>query len=373
MKAIALAFAIIVSMVTCALAQVTSGDSFDLLGTPSFTSLVGGYQVPPYQVLPIGDTISIQSISNPPWNLSGYGHYLDIPTGTTSVPNAGPGVYMTPGNPQQGWLLGFWFNPVALTAATDDYFLRFNKAGGQTFGGDTIALIVTSTGKAKQGASLGTTSLGFTANTWVWVEYCIQYGTGHTDGSESLYVGGVNWSTSTGLSLAVGSFGAANFNFDNEFGNGHYAFGPWYEKNIGTTACPAGGTHSIMYFKEYQPAANSAVTWTPSTGSNFSNVNSNPAGANSNSSATVGNKDIFTTGVPSGQTGIIGAVASVNAEKTDGGDRIMLPTWSVSGVATAGSVGNAVPANGAYTTILDGAAPSLSATDLGFGGNGLNN
>jgi hypothetical protein len=387
---------------------ITYGDAWDTYGTVAFSGTPRVESIGPYNVVVCGSgggcssNLGIMAITAPPWNPNGSGHFLQIASGgTTNVPNAGPGVYFQPRNPQTGWLIDFWFKyeGTITNAGGGPFVFRLNTASGQSFGGDNIADAINSDGTYNLSGS-GTTTNAFSSNTWYLLERCVQYGTTNVTGSTSLYVSAspytsfTNWKTVTATSIgSSGNWGANNFTFDNEFGTGTFDFGPWAVTDIGTTACPATSSSpfnsaGVMYAKTYLPTANSTpLQFTASTGSNYSNVNSNPAGANYNSNATVGNQDIYTFGVPGTQTGIALAVLGINVEQDNLGERLALPTWkSNSGTVTAGTLQNvpftsavtsSVLVNGTYNFYLDGETTSIfggswSAADLAHAGIQLN-
>lgn len=362
-----------------ALAHATTytvtGDNWDPWGAVSFVEGQNG----PYQVHLSSSAIADVAITAPPWNTNGNGHYLDIPNGSTTIPNAGPGAYFTPGNPQAGWLFKFWFKAVTLPVggSAKDYFLRLNDSGGQTYGNDTVADYINPSGQFVLVS--GTTTNTLTANTWYAAVYCYQYGSG-SNGSEALYINGVSWLSNTGLGApATGKFSAANFNFDNESFNaspgGEFQFGPWLLYNINNDSCTTAITNvgtANLFSQTLYPISNNAVAWTPSAGTNWSNVNCAGGCAGYNSTATQGLQDIYNLATGTIPNSVVAAIMVAQAKTDALGDRVVLPTWkNGSGTVLTGSLQNSlnpnataaaqtsVMANGTYYTYMDAESVSV--------------
>ena len=343
------------------------GDPLSEFGTGS----VAQGSFPPYNVQLNGNvsngTVTLTAISSPLWNPNNVGAgsvYFRTTSSGITAGNTGLGIYFQPGNPISGWLLGFWFRNE--TNNGGGFFLRFNDSDGGIYGGDEIALEMDGANHITIDSATGFTSASTIDQNWHFMEVCIQPSASPSTGSVAVNVDNVNYITQTNINVVAGSTpnrGAfPSFNFDNELLSGTPAvfdFGPWYIKDIGTSACPATSPFSgKMYSAAFLPTANKAPNnFTPSTGTNFSNVNSAPAGANYNSSATVGNQDCYNfSQFNTATTGIVFAEVGTSTEKDAGGARLTLPLFNNgSGTIGGGNIVNlGTLTNGTYGYMFDG-------------------
>jgi hypothetical protein len=208
----------------------------------------------------------------------------------------------------------------------------------------------------------GSSTNALSTNTWYFIEYYNLFGTANTlnSGAAAVQVNGVNWLNAPNATVTGGSaFAAPSFNFDNEFSGSNFDFGPWYLMDPGTAAMSSSlSLNGNMYFITTKlPVANDVVQFTPNTGTNFSNVNSIPSGANYNSDNTVSQKDTYNMGNSYYLNNPVGVVISTKAEVDAAtGPRVSLPVWkNAAGTAVTGSIGTgAALVNGTYNVAQDG-------------------
>ncbi len=332
-------------------------DAWDTYGATASisTGAFGPYQAAPNGNLSNGQ-LSIVAINNPPWNPTGSGYYLHTVPGGVSIPNAGTGMYLNFGNPHQRLLVGFWFRAPGGFAG-GSFIIRWNRVGGQTFGTDVETLFVTAGGALQCAA--GTSTATLTSNTWQFIEFFTQLGTANSPtvpGAEDINVSGVNFFHATNVTPQnpVGQLAVPSFTLDNEFSSINLDFGPWYLIDPGTmgmgAALSSGGN---MYFNTYLPSSNDAVQFTPSTGTNYSNVNSAPAGSAYNSANAQLTQDTYGYAIPT-LGNIQGVAVMTQAEIDAPGDRIALPVWKSGNSVVTGSIGTGgALINGTYSTAID--------------------
>lgn len=318
----------------------------------------------PYQAHPNASvsngTISIVALANPPWNPNGSGSYLHVVPGSNNVPNAGTGMYLNFGNPHRSLLCGFWFRPIGFTGSGGGPFIfRWNRPLGQDFGTDIETVSVNSSGNIVFGGAqyTATSTQAFTANTWYFVELYIQFGAGGSatiPGEMGINVNSTPWLAATNISTGAGYYAAPSITFDNEFSSSNMDFGPWYLLDPGThgmqAALSSGGN---MFFNTYLPSGNDSVQFTPSTGTNYSNVNSAPAGSAYNAGGTQGLQDTYSFTIPT-LGNVVGASILTQVEKDAIGERIALPVWKSGSTVVTGSLGTgAALVNGTYAQMQD--------------------
>jgi hypothetical protein len=340
--------------------RLIAADAWDTYGTPSSIS-TGTFGI--YQANPNGATLgvlAINSIANPPWNPNFSGHYLHTVPGSVTIPNAGTGMYCNFGNPFRALLIGFWFRAASFSGGSSGgpFIFRWNVPSGQAFGADIATLTVDSSGHI--GCNAGFTSNALSINTWYFIECYTLFGTSGSptiQGAQAINVNSTSWISASNISIGSSGVGYAvpSFNFDNEFSGSNFDFGPWYLLGDVSGIGDALSTGGNLFFNTYLPTNNDVVQLTPNTGTNFSNVNSTPAGGNYNSSNVQGQQDTYGFSIPTLGT-IKGVALSTSAEANPiAGNRVSLPVWK-NGVGTVvtGSIGTGGGLSTIYSVAQDG-------------------
>lgn len=331
--------------------ELIYADAWDTYGAGALASGAG---TPPLLVLNSGaSSFTVASIANPPWRPTGTGYYVVAAPGTTSIPNAGPGLYIPLGNPRSFLLHSFWFRytGAALSGGTS-FFWRANGpigAGSQVYGTDYWTLLLDNSGHILFNSDAGTASSNaLSANTWYLITVCVL----HTSAAKV----NVNDSNTGWVTGVTATKSVVSVNFDNEFSGTTFHFGPHYILGGVASIADALSSGGNLYLDTFFPTGDNAAAWTRSTGSNsYANVSSVPAGAAYNKSATVNQQDIYLLSPKSYTT--VGGVSIITQMERDAiGDRVALPTWkNGAGTIVVGRIGTGGGlVNGTYAATQDG-------------------
>ena len=180
----------------------------------------------------------------------------------------------------------------------------------------------------RNGTVLATASAGLNSNQWYYLQFKVVIH--DTAGEYEILVNGSVGTlgvTGTGADTRNGGTGVIdNINYGNTAGinvdiDDHYVYNAGYAGEINIqTVFPTGAGNSTQF--------------TPSTGSNWQNVDDSVPDDDStyNASGTAGHRDLFATGdVPSTSGSILAVVANGYARKDDAGTREIKLTTRVSG------------------------------------------
>ena len=230
---------------------------------------------------------------------------------------------------------GFALKPVDLNSCN---IAQIMTAG---LGSNIFALSCDATGLLSIVTPSATTSTGFTVSvgTWYFIEMVL---TGGSSGSAAVYVNGTLANSQSGnygagipavmvLGSTADSGGSAT---------GHFQFSDLY---LSSTAASLGDCRVQVQ----SPASNSSVTWTPLTGTNWSEVNELPVDGDTSyvSTSTAGNQDLYTV------TALGTTPSSVKA--------VQIRTCMRKSDASAHTAASAISSSG---TVSVGATQSLGAS-----------
>ena len=369
MKALALALAMVLLAAQTVLAACAGcglpvfTENWENYGTPSYTSGTTS-TIGPWAAHPCGNIgcgkISVVCTTGLPWKASGTGCYAHEEPGSVTVPNIGTGLYLGIGNPHKALLWTIYFKAESGFVGLNSFFLRINTNDTVPFGTDFITAAFGATGViTTYGGNSGANTLADT--NWHVFNLCQDPGTG-SNGTSYLAVDGTNWISATGVSSSAGQFATNNITFDDEYSSTNFDFGPMTVYDPGS--CASATNLNFTYAYNFLPTSNGAVAWTPSTGSNYSNVNSSPPGANYNYDATTGDQDVYNLSV--GALGTIVSQAVITNVQTDGpGDRVTVPLSTVGGATTAGTITNGVANSSGYQTLFSPISGASAPTAVG--------
>ena len=177
-----------------------------------------------------------------------------------------------------------------------------------------------SPGEGPSGTLLGTTPVIQAANTWYELEAILTVGTGTSgslivklNGATVLNLTGINTQGTAGSTVAYGGPFAFSSNSNNSFYfddlYGCDTTGPAPTNTFLSTVAGGMGPRVYTLF----PNANHSVAWTPSTGTNYSNVNSSSfQSTNYNYATASGEQDLYTIPTPAAEVGsAVGTILGV--------------------------------------------------------------
>lgn len=327
-------------------------DQFDEYGVINPVSATFG----PYQVV-TPSQFQIKSSASVPWR-SGTGYYMEASSGNTF--NPGPGAYAYQGNPCQTPAYVGWVRFVSGNAATA--FLRVDddhQVAPPTLG-DLEWLQVTGSGPYNVnilnvgGGLAGSTGSVFAANTWYLIGWFVRHGVANssnpvTQGATQLQINGSVVINNTNVLTTGGNVDASDtLVLDDEFSSNNIIdWGPYVYGCVNSPSDMPVALHAIIL----APTANGTpLQWTPSTGSNYSNVNSFPAGANYNYSDTNGDEDIYSLLYQNFYTPFVTMLAQQSETDSAQGARVGIAiVKSGSGTISNGGIGLAAQNSSSYS------------------------
>ena len=266
---------------------------------------------------------------------------------------------------QATWYTGFWVKLASIPSGERTLLSFYGTDGTKhvTFAVESTGLIMAYRGNAGA-ALLATSTFAFTAGVGVYLEFKATIS--DTVGEVVLKVNGSTDATLNTSSLDTRNGGAAATAAQIELFSGtdqtfNIDIDDWYINDA------TGGVDDTFWgdvriiAKSVDGAGNSAQ-FTPSTGSNWQNVDdATPDGDTTyNESSTVNHIDSMTTAA----LGVTGTVKGVNllvyARKTDAGVGTLAPLWRISGTDYPGT-GVALPTDYAYVSQLYRVSPATSS------------
>jgi hypothetical protein len=308
-------------------------------------------------------TISLNTISAPPWNPSGNGKYLRIVPTQCTPPNECAGMYTSIGNPHKVIAFAVPFQAESAFNSSQTFFLRFNKNTDYPIvSSDYQAWYFDATGHIVAWGN--TASTGIADTNWHLIVGCTDHGTG-SNGTVNVALDSSLVISATGISNGI--LATNNLNLDDEFFSGSattFRFGPFIVWDPGTctsSTVTAVGAH--LYTVNLYPSSNGAVAWTPSIGANYSDVNCVGGCAGYNASNTLGAQDLYNV---SGSLGTIFGMGIVTQLVNDGpGDRVTLPVQTISGVTTTGTINTQVQGYNSTATGFSPVGGTVAPTQIG--------
>ena len=182
--------------------------------------------------------------------------------------------------------------------------------------------------------AVGTVAAGYGLypGNWAYVELIY---TGGTSGSTSLYINGALICTQSG-NMTTTQVGNAIIGSKYAGGNSEAGSVSFSDLYIANDAASRGDRRVQIQV----PAANSSVTWTPLSGSNYANVNELPVDGDTSyvTSSTAGNQDLYTVGaLPGAATSISAVQIRTCMKKTDASAHLAASVISSAGTVSVGA------------------------------------
>ena len=329
-------------------------DQFDEYGVVNPVSATFG----PYRVA-APSQFQIKSSASVPWR-TGTGYYMEASSGNFF--NPGPGAYAYFGNPCQTPAYVGWVRFVSGSAGAA--FLRFDDTVDFRNAPPTLTdlewLQVTGSGPySVQILSFGSTLAGstgsiFAANTWYLLGWFVRHGVANssnpvTQGATQLQINGSVVINNTNVLTTGGAVDASDtLVLDDEFSSNNIIdWGPYVYGCVSSPSDMPVALHAIIL----APTANGTpLQWTPSTGSNYSNVNGFPAGSGYNYSDTIGDEDIYSLLYQNFYTPFVTMLAQQSETDSAQGARVGIAiVKSAGGTITNGGIGLAAQNNSSYS------------------------
>ena len=192
--------------------------------------------------------------------------------------------------------------------------------------------------RSGNGTLFCTSSSPCSQNVWCYVELMATIATG-SGGSVALYVNGV--SAASAASINTAPTGNAYVSFFNTSAYSYLDDLYVVDNSSSTYASPFG---DCAVQQVLATGAGTYTEWTPSTGSNYTNINGATPGANNNSASVSGKRDTYAFTLPNRTIKAVQAV--YRTQKSDAGPRTIYRRY-VSGSNYDGSAFN--PSYGSYS------------------------
>jgi hypothetical protein len=315
----------------------------------------------PYLINTYNSQYQIKCTSGIPWR-SGTGCYLEASSGNAG--NPGPGAYAYFGNPCQTPAYVGWVRFVSGTGSGNYVgFLRFDNTVNYRSGPppgltDLEWLGLGGSGPYtininNSGGTFAGSASGIPANQWLlmgwFVRHGIQNGTSVTQGATQLQINGSIVVNNTNVNTTNASYviGIDTLVLDDEFStNAVIDWGPYM---LGCVASASDMPVALYAVTQFPTGNGTPLQWTPSAGSNFSNVNGVPPGANYNYANSLGYQDIYSLPYQSFFTPFLAMVGQQSETDSGLGSRVgIIISKSASGTITNGGLGIAAQTNSGY-------------------------